>query len=557
MKSTLNIATAAMMRPLGEMLFSNGREQGMAAGANMVRSLAAADYDQSRAQGQQQRNYYQSPEHLDAVARMAGGDFGGVGLGDLMGDALKNAQSERLNLARMQSMTGDSNFDQYGKGRQLMAVHDAAVYENNPIKAGGIAAAFNDGKRFDNAGNGLVFDVTTGDMRGSPVADAQVVRALADADYNRARAEDVRQGTMMVSPDGKPMLGDMIGGGRGFATPSVQLAQIPVQQRKQLTFNSPEIDGYASHVEQQYGLPPGLIMALKNGGERSNSWQRSPKGAQGVMQFIPSTWAQYGRGDPTDPVASIDASGRYLADMMKRYNGNVAAVVTEYNGGIRQAQHVAKGGKPWVAETAAYLPRVMNYLQSGGSGGVPMKYAGPQMAKQMYPTGGDKFTQVDAKHPVFQKQVGVDVDGKPITEFNADQYNRFNRWAQANGYNNQQQAMQVWSAAGMPDAGGAATPQIPEGGVAAAFLSPFKGLLQFDPYATGQSAPQGEPSAPQAPARASAQKEGGRITTKAIMEQAQKSHSNPGMVVDYLRKQGVSVPSEVIAELKRKQFAVN
>jgi membrane-bound lytic murein transglycosylase B len=38
----------------------------------------------------------------------------------------------------------------------------------------------------------------------------------------------------------------------------------------------------------------------------------SSAGAQGPMQFMPATWASYGRGDVNNPRDAILAAGRYL-----------------------------------------------------------------------------------------------------------------------------------------------------------------------------------------------------------------------------------------------------
>src|ERR1700736_3374414 len=38
----------------------------------------------------------------------------------------------------------------------------------------------------------------------------------------------------------------------------------------------------------------------------------SSAGAQGPMQFMPATWASYGRGDVNNPHAAMQAAGRYL-----------------------------------------------------------------------------------------------------------------------------------------------------------------------------------------------------------------------------------------------------
>src|SRR5690606_37331574 len=96
------------------------------------------------------------------------------------------------------------------------------------------------------------------------------------------------------------------------------------------------LDSYAAEAAEREGIPPALLLALKNAGEKSDPTAVSPKGAQGVMQFMPETWDSYAKGkDPRDPVASIDAGARYIADLIKQYDGNVRAAIAHYNGGTK------------------------------------------------------------------------------------------------------------------------------------------------------------------------------------------------------------------------------
>ena len=134
-----------------------------------------------------------------------------------------------------------------------------------------------------------------------------------------------------------------------------------------MRYDDPKLNDYAAKVERDNGLPAGLLNAIKNKGERSNSDQVSPAGAKGVMQFMPATWGQYGKGDITNPYDSIDAAGRYFVDLIKRYNGSVDAAITEYNGGIKQARAVQAGGSPTATETINYLARVKEGLNGNAA----------------------------------------------------------------------------------------------------------------------------------------------------------------------------------------------
>lgn len=131
-----------------------------------------------------------------------------------------------------------------------------------------------------------------------------------------------------------------------------------MQKAGAVSYNSPELDQIAVSAAQESGIPPKLLLAIKNAGEKSNNDQVSKKGAAGVMQFMPDTAKAYGV-DSTNPASAIKGAGRYLADLIKQYRGNVAAAVAHYNGGSTQGALVASGKPPTYPETRAYLERVL------------------------------------------------------------------------------------------------------------------------------------------------------------------------------------------------------
>lgn len=148
------------------------------------------------------------------------------------------------------------------------------------------------------------------------------------------------------------------------------------QEWGNLKYDDPRLDAFAKEVESRYGLPPNMLVALKNAGERTNPGQVSPKGAKGIMQFMPKEAKQFAH-DVSDPFASIDAAGRYMQELIKENTkrfenlyGKEAmkpskiykAAIANYNGGPTQAKKVLQGEEPTAEETKNYLDRIMNYL---------------------------------------------------------------------------------------------------------------------------------------------------------------------------------------------------
>ncbi|SMG01073.1 lytic transglycosylase domain-containing protein [Burkholderia singularis] len=150
------------------------------------------------------------------------------------------------------------------------------------------------------------------------------------------------------------------------AAATAPLETLSIDARRALPYNSPQLDAYAVQAAQAAGVPPELMLALKNAGEKSNSGQVSPKGAAGVSQMMPENRIKYGVTDPTDPVQALNGMAKYLADTQKQYGGNLQAMIADYNGGPRQAAAVMRGERPPADETAAYLERVNSYLATRG-----------------------------------------------------------------------------------------------------------------------------------------------------------------------------------------------
>ncbi|WP_230940212.1 lytic transglycosylase domain-containing protein [Burkholderia pseudomultivorans] len=210
---------------------------------------------------------------------------------------------------------------------------------------------------------------------GAAIAQATIEKAiLRNADYGHLADQidpldpvNIAASTLMAGAFAGAHTAAMARTARQTAAPAaLPLENMAVDARKALPYNAPQLDAYAAQAAQREGVPQALLDFIKNHGERSNSNQVSSAGAKGVMQFTKDTWAAYGKGDPQDPINSIDAAARYAKDLLQRYDGDMRAAVTEYNGGVEQARAVQAGGSPTAKETIGYLKRFDEYVATRG-----------------------------------------------------------------------------------------------------------------------------------------------------------------------------------------------
>lgn len=82
----------------------------------------------------------------------------------------------------------------------------------------------------------------------------------------------------------------------------------------------------------------------------------SPKGAQGIMQLLPKTAAEFKVADPFSPAQSIQGGARLLGSLLRRYQGDHHLAAAAYNAGVGAVARY--GGIPPYAETVAYVEKV-------------------------------------------------------------------------------------------------------------------------------------------------------------------------------------------------------
>jgi hypothetical protein len=107
----------------------------------------------------------------------------------------------------------------------------------------------------------------------------------------------------------------------------------------------------------RYGVDPKLARAVVRVESNYSPRALSPKGAQGLMQLMPSVARQYGVADAFDPEANLDAGMRHLRGLLDRFKNNVSFALAAYNAGLFAVTKY--GGIPPYRETQDYVSRIM------------------------------------------------------------------------------------------------------------------------------------------------------------------------------------------------------
>ncbi|WP_309085556.1 lytic transglycosylase domain-containing protein [Chelativorans sp.] len=172
-------------------------------------------------------------------------------------------------------------------------------------------------------------------------------------------------------------------------------------------------DPYAGHIAEaarRFGIPEAWIRAVMRVESRGDVRAISHKGAIGLMQVMPATWADLRArhslgGDPFDPRDNIMAGAAYLRAMHDQYGS--PGFLAAYNAGPGRYEEYRTTGRPLPAETRAYVAALAPII-----GGVDL--AAPVTVATADPLAWTRaplfIVQVDSRPRADQPQP----DGDPV-----------------------------------------------------------------------------------------------------------------------------------------------
>ena len=124
--------------------------------------------------------------------------------------------------------------------------------------------------------------------------------------------------------------------------PTARTCRLPLRYRRAF-----------ERAAQASGLPVAMLIAVGQVESRLEQAARSPAGAQGVLQVLPSTATQLGF-DPSQAASNVVAGALYLRQLLERF-GSVDLALAAYNAGPSAVERA--GGAP-TGQTLTYVANV-------------------------------------------------------------------------------------------------------------------------------------------------------------------------------------------------------
>ena len=110
----------------------------------------------------------------------------------------------------------------------------------------------------------------------------------------------------------------------------------------------------------EQGVAPSLVREVAREESAFRPCAVSSKGAEGLMQLMPATQAEFGVNNPFDPQQSLGAGAQLLKQLLELYQGNMMLALSAYNAGAARVDQA--NGVPNIPETQNYVSDILSRL---------------------------------------------------------------------------------------------------------------------------------------------------------------------------------------------------
>ena len=119
-----------------------------------------------------------------------------------------------------------------------------------------------------------------------------------------------------------------------------------------------DLDQLVRDAAQRNRLDPDFVSSVIKAESNFKPHAVSRKGAQGLMQLMPSTAALLGVTDPFDPKANVEAGTAHLSALLDQYHDDPVKALAAYNAGAHRVKQY--NGVPPYRETRAYIAKIVH-----------------------------------------------------------------------------------------------------------------------------------------------------------------------------------------------------
>lgn len=139
-------------------------------------------------------------------------------------------------------------------------------------------------------------------------------------------------------------------------------AQLRKQKPRYIPVTPSYIQKAIDQISTEHRLDPHLIKAMIQVESNFERYAVSHKGAQGLMQLMPSIQKLYGVKDPFDVHQNVEGGIKYFKYLLRRYKNDIKLALAAYNSG--EGAVSKHNGIPPYKETQGFVRKVLTNYQN-------------------------------------------------------------------------------------------------------------------------------------------------------------------------------------------------